>query len=185
MIYGDTFDSAIYDTAILQVPGESINTYKENYVWRNFKHIEFPCTLVENIELDPWVWEGEERDVFTVSATLYPADASNKQLAWSSSDENVATVDAEGNVTALNQGTCQITAKATDGSGVSAVCTVYVILKTGIDENIADRDDAVMSVYTLNGVLVMETSDKGHLDELAPAVYIVRQGNTIKKIVVK
>jgi len=42
-----------------------------------------------------------------------------------------------------------------------------------------------MSVYTLYGILVMETSDKARLEELAPAVYIVCRGDKVNKIVVK
>lgn len=62
-----------------------------------------------------------------ITATVLPENAVNKTLEWISSDEDVATVDAEGNVTAVGLGEAIITATATDGSGVSATCTVIVI----------------------------------------------------------
>ena len=64
----------------------------------------------------------------TLTATVQPSDATNKNVSWSSSDENVATVDQTGIVTAVGTGTCTITCAATDGSGMTATCTVTVIV---------------------------------------------------------
>lgn len=61
-----------------------------------------------------------------LSATVAPASAFNQEVAWTSSDENVATVDQNGLVTAVAGGSCIITATSTDGSGVSATCSVSV-----------------------------------------------------------
>ena len=58
---------------------------------------------------------------------IVSSDANNKTLAWSSSNEDVATVSKDGNVTAVSKGVAVITVKATDGSNVSASCTVNVI----------------------------------------------------------
>ena len=68
----------------------------------------------------------EEGETVNLTASVLPANASNKSLAWTSSDENVATVDANGLVTAVKEGTATITAKANDGSNVSAQCTINV-----------------------------------------------------------
>ncbi len=62
----------------------------------------------------------------TIHATILPAEASIQGLAWTSSNEAVATVDAEGVVTAVSVGNAIITATATDGSGVTATCRVTV-----------------------------------------------------------
>ena len=61
-----------------------------------------------------------------LNANVLPSYAHNKLLAWESSDESVATVDATGLVTAVKSGTCIITCRATDGSGVFAECQVRV-----------------------------------------------------------
>ncbi|MBQ7253618.1 MAG: Ig-like domain-containing protein, partial [Bacteroidales bacterium] len=51
--------------------------------------------------------------------------ATNKAVAWRSSDTDVVTVDANGTVTALSTGTATVVAAAKNG-GKSAVCTVTV-----------------------------------------------------------
>ena len=61
----------------------------------------------------------------TLTTSILPINASNKQLSWSSDNTAVATVDG-GVVTAVAIGTAIITASASDGSGVTAICTVTV-----------------------------------------------------------
>ena len=61
----------------------------------------------------------------TVKATVTPANAANKTLAWTSSNTKIATV-SNGVVKGVKAGRVVITAKATDGSNISATCTVTV-----------------------------------------------------------
>ena len=61
-----------------------------------------------------------------LSPGFNPYYATNKTLKWSSSDPTVATVDADGWISAKKAGRTTITASATDGSGVTASCEVYV-----------------------------------------------------------
>ena len=61
----------------------------------------------------------------TVKATVTPANAANKTLAWTSSNRTVATV-SNGVVKGVKAGRVVITAKTTDGSNISATCTVTV-----------------------------------------------------------
>lgn len=62
------------------------------------------------------------------SVTVMPSSAQNKTLAWSSSDEDVATVDADGVVYAVGGGSATITATTTDGTSLSDSVTVDVIV---------------------------------------------------------
>ncbi|WP_253736202.1 Ig-like domain-containing protein [Geobacillus subterraneus] len=68
---------------------------------------------------------GEEQ---RIPVAIEPADATNRTLAWTSSDPNIASVDQNGTVTALKPGTVTITVRATDGSNVQASATITVIV---------------------------------------------------------
>jgi Bacterial surface proteins containing Ig-like domains len=59
----------------------------------------------------------------TLQATIAPENATNKNVAFASSNEKVATVDNTGKVTALTKGTATITAAA---DGIKAECVVTV-----------------------------------------------------------
>ncbi len=61
-----------------------------------------------------------------LTATVVPANATNKAVTWKTSDKNVATVSPSGLVTAKSAGTATITCTAQDGSGVKATCKVTV-----------------------------------------------------------
>lgn len=82
----------------------------------------------------------------TVTSVL-PEDAADKTYTWSSANEEIATVDENGKVTAVAAGTVKITATAIDGSGVKAECDVTV--KTAAPDGYVD-----LGVVGANGKLV-------------------------------
>ncbi|MBU0928503.1 MAG: Ig-like domain-containing protein [Spirochaetes bacterium] len=74
-------------------------------------------------------------------ATVLPADASDKNVTWSSSDIGVAMVDSDGLVKAIKTGTATIT--ATSASGKTVTCEVTVITPvTGVS---LDKTSAILS----------------------------------------
>mgnify|MGYP001206635875 CR=1 FL=1 len=66
----------------------------------------------------------------TLTATVEPADATNKRVIWSTSNPSVAVVD-NGVVTAVGEGTAIITVTTEDG-GFTATCTVTVTIDTTV-----------------------------------------------------
>lgn len=62
-----------------------------------------------------------------LTATLTPANATNKNVTWTSEDASIATVAADGTVTAKKPGQTRVLCTAADGSGRYAACTVVVI----------------------------------------------------------
>ena len=61
----------------------------------------------------------------TLTATVAPENATNKTVTWASDDVTVASVDQNGNVTAVAAGTANITVTTQDGNK-TATCTVKV-----------------------------------------------------------
>ncbi len=81
---------------------------------------------VANITLDKTELQLSEGEKSTLSATVYPDDATNKDVIWVSDNEKIATVDEDGNVTAISAGTTTIYAIAADRGVITAKCKVTV-----------------------------------------------------------
>ncbi|GEM_PF-2258978 len=78
-----------------------------------------------NVYLDKSSLDLSEGDTASIVATVYPTNATTKNLKWTSSNTSVATVDSKGNIVAgSTKGYSIITAAATDGSGKFAECVV-------------------------------------------------------------
>lgn len=98
------------------------------------KPTEPETVKVSGITLNPDIsLEIKEGSSYTIKATVAPSNATNNSVKWVSSSPDVATVDDNGNVTALKAGFTTITCTAVDGSGVSASCTVTVKAKDIVD----------------------------------------------------
>lgn len=81
-------------------------------------------TLATGLTFDRETASMNKGDILKIVAVVSPDDASDKSLQWSSSDPEVASVDGEGNVTAVKTGETVVT--ATHALGFSASCTVTV-----------------------------------------------------------
>ena len=82
--------------------------------------------LVESVSVKA-ATELEVGETETLTVTVLPEGASDKTVTWASSAESVATVDANGKITAVAPGTAKISATANDASGLSDTCVVTVI----------------------------------------------------------
>ena len=102
---------------------------------------------VSEISLDKTEATLERQYTLQLTATVLPEDSRNTTLSWTSDNEEVATVDENGLVTAVGEGTATITATANDGSGVSASCVVTVTFIDGI----ADVETSKVTVLAANG----------------------------------
>lgn len=78
---------------------------------------------VSNIVINKSSLDLEVGETYTLSATVYPSNATNKNISWSSSNTNVATINSNGKVTAKNPGSTLIRATA---DGLTTSIWVYV-----------------------------------------------------------
>ena len=86
-------------------------------------------TSVNKVSLDKTELALTVGDTQTLIATITPDDANNKSVSWSSDKPSVATVDENGKVTAVAEGTAKITVTTVDGKK-TAVCVVTVTAKS-------------------------------------------------------
>jgi|GEM_PF-4583571 len=85
---------------------------------------------VTGIKLDKTSFTLKKGETAQITATVTPADATNKTVTYTTSDKYVATVSSSGKITAVGGGTATITAKA---GGKTATCKVTVnVAQTGI-----------------------------------------------------
>ena len=68
-----------------------------------------------------------------LTASIEPADATDQSVSWSSDNESVATVDADGLVTGIAEGTATVTVTTTDG-GFTDTCDVTVYYPPGYSQ---------------------------------------------------
>lgn len=83
-------------------------------------------------------------DVSAITATIVPEDVTVKELQWKSSDENVATVSADGQVTGVGTGECTVTATTTDGTDITATCKVTVHAESATGMKTVDMGVSVL-----------------------------------------
>ena len=142
-------------------------------------------------------------DTKQLVATVYPEEADNKSLTWSSSDNNIITVDENGLIQAVGEGFATITVSALDGSGACEYCNVTVYNQNAVDtigsdnatisvdgeDVVVDGVDAgiMVAVYGFDGQLYHNSVSNGTQTRIsvAPGVYIVKAGNCVKKVTVR
>ena len=103
-----------------------------------------PVDAVERVELsqnDTRVLLGS---TLTLEADVWPWNASDRSVTWTTSDASVATVNAGGVITARSLGRCTITATSNLDPGKSASCTVEIFeLEKTLQALVWDEDGAI------------------------------------------
>lgn len=84
-----------------------------------------------------------------LSATVTPSNATNKSVSWTSSDSSVASVDDNGNVTAISNGTVIITVTTEDGN-YKAISTINVVDIETSNPDDGDKEDVLPKEINLN-----------------------------------
>ena len=138
--------------------------------------------------------DDEER----LTATVNPADATNKAVSWTSSNTAVATVDSNGKVKGIAPGVATITV-TTDEGDFTATCEVTVNPTTGIEpleafvpHIYADQghivvrlpETANVQIVTLTGATIYSSqpSEGTHQIAVSKGVYIVKAGSAVRKL---
>ncbi|MCR4950196.1 MAG: Ig-like domain-containing protein [Solobacterium sp.] len=98
----------------------------------------------------------------TLTAEVLPEDAKNRSAAWTTSDPEVAEVDADGTVTAKKAGRAVITASASADPEIKGVCAVLV-LEEGV---LAVDPDPMYRVYNPNSGEHFYTANEKEKDAL-------------------
>lgn len=106
------------------------NTYydQEIYSMNGTKSTEVSVT---SVSLNKSTLDIKVGETATLTATINPTNATNKNVTWESDNTQIATVDTAGKVTAIKEGTAKITVKTKDGN-YTATCIVTGSKNDGI-----------------------------------------------------
>ncbi|MDE6427292.1 MAG: D-alanyl-D-alanine carboxypeptidase family protein [Ruminococcus sp.] len=85
-----------------------------------------PENKINEIRLSKYEMNLKKGETDISYVTMLPDSVSNKDEIWTSSDENIATVDKWGNVIAINDGTCIVTVTSVDNPEIKAEIKVTV-----------------------------------------------------------
>ena len=114
-VNGANFLLQVYDYAM------NCTTYEIN------AQIGTVVNTIEEVRLSTSSLTLQKGNTAQLGAVAYPVNASNRDVIWSSSNEEIATVAADGTVVAVSAGTVYITATSVLDPSVSASCKVEVI----------------------------------------------------------
>ncbi len=90
-------------------------------------------TPVTDLELNVEQLTIQEGDSFIIIPSIYPIDASNKNVKYSVENQTIAQVSSDGKITGKSQGTTTITVITEDGN-ITKTITVNVVPRIGEDE---------------------------------------------------
>lgn len=110
-------------------------------------------TKVSSIKLSQSNATMEIGETLSLTANVYPDNAYNKSLSWTSSNTDIATV-SNGVVSAISSGECDIKCSSTDGSNVSASCHIIV----------NERELCWVNVVLPNGTFAINATDMASVD---------------------
>lgn len=133
-------------------------------------------TKAESITIAPSTLELEVNSTADLKAIVLPENTTDKSVEWKSSDEAIATVDGNGVVTAVAEGSAVITAMTLDGTFLIAKCDVLVLPESGVNAILMEDD---VKIFTLSGLPVSKDAT------LLPGIYMIRRGGKIMKIVIR
>ena len=90
-------------------------------------------TPVTDLELNVEQLTIQEGDSFIIIPSIYPIDASNKNVKYSVENQTIAQVSSDGKITGKSQGTTTVTVTTEDGN-ITKTITINVVQRIGEDE---------------------------------------------------
>ncbi len=130
---------------------------------------------VSNIQLNSNNVSLDKGDTFQITATVNN-DAFNKELIYETDAPAIATVDENGLITAIGNGTATITVSATDGSGVTTTITVRSII---LIESISIKNN-ITYLYSGNEYRIVYSDQ---LDTADAIVYNINEKSLVENLV--
>ena len=173
--------------AVVYIPKGSYMTYMLADGWTQFSDFREMGAFDVTISASTLELAKDETAELTVTV-VKDDDVTVGDHEWVSFNPEVATVE-DGKVTAVAPGTTTINyTEYTTVAGIAVphtvACEVTVAVTTGIRDIVEEDEVAPADVFNLNGYHVLHNATEVEINALPAGIYIIRQGNTAKKIAV-
>ena len=145
------FSTVQYMNVVVKVPQQALEAYQQDEVWKNFWNIEgfeYDGIKAETISMNYQDAELNIGETVQLEATVLPEDTTDKSLEWQSSNDEIATVDKSGLVTAIGMGSATITATCGEAC---AQCEITVLKENGVEDVTVDSERGIIGRYDVNG----------------------------------
>lgn len=178
---GGGFSDVVYESATLFLPNGGENSYKNDNYWRNYINISSTEYVpIQSIEIASQELELDFNESIELSVIISPEDVSISDLKWESSNSSIISVDEDGIIKSYQkEGEAIITATTKDGTNLSTNCKVKVVEGAGVNNVFVDENESKV-IYNLSGYKISDSEEN-----LAPGIYIVKQGTKTFKISIK
>lgn len=186
---GSVRNGKVKFVSYITVHGKKAGATKLKFITATGKEYSFPLTVTNAKDAEPAdiilnsssieLYNGES---YTLSATVIPENAVNKSITFISEDQNIATVDEFGKITAVGDGITII--RCTASNGIEAECTVTVksTPKLIVNDNIQylRRGDRIIIANTTEvGNLFLNDSSELFFDKTDNAKNKICNGTTV------
>ena len=174
----------------------ALNGAKEAFVKAQKAGTKETVVKVDSVTLNNTTLTLTVDETATLTATVAPENATNKEIKWESNNQSVATVDENGTVTAVGEGTATITATSVADGTKYATCTVTVnkakptvigVVINGVQDNGLVEKNGTLTMYatvnmsdnTINNSVKWSSDNNGvaTIDENSGVVTFVGTGS--------
>jgi hypothetical protein len=103
------------------------SAYKSAATWKTLDIVEdLDPTKISSLTISETEVTIEPYTGHKLSCTIVPQTATQRDLTWCSSDEDIVYVNKDGVLVGISEGTASVTAKTNDGTDISVSCMVHV-----------------------------------------------------------
>ncbi|MDE6268510.1 MAG: leucine-rich repeat protein [Muribaculaceae bacterium] len=195
-VYSTGFPTEVIENATVTVPEGSADAYNSESTWAPMVDgDDIHEILVERISLELDCDSYEVGSTIKIVAEVYPPDATDPSIIWSSSNESVAVLTetvkgtekdpAYAVINILAPGYSFISAAASDGSEVTVGIPLNVTYDPSALDEILSDPASRLDVYTTAGALILRDATTDAIRHLTPGIYILRHATKTHKILIK